>query len=71
MGGGSFAPKSLKISPKIGTTRTITVQITPTGRAGQQVAGVLHLVTTPLGIDDSFNTTGEVLATIPYRYTVS
>jgi hypothetical protein len=59
----------LLIAP--GATATITVQVTPTGVAGQHVSGVLHLVTTPLGIANTFNTTGEVLATIPYSYTIS
>ncbi len=58
----------LVIAP--GATQTITVQITPTGPSGQHVSGVLHLVTTPLTIDGLFNTTGEVLANIPYSYTI-
>jgi hypothetical protein len=54
-----------------GETGTITVQITPSGQSGKVVSGVLHLVTTPLGIAQIFNTSGEVLANIPYQYTIS
>ncbi len=54
-----------------GESRSITVQITPSAAAGTKVSGVLHLVTTPLGIAQVFNTTGEVLANLPYPYTVS
>ena len=59
----------LVIAP--GHSATITVSLTPTGRAGQVVSGVLNVVTPPLGIENTFNTTGEVIATIPYRYTIS
>ncbi len=31
---------------------------------------MLHLVTTPIVVANSFLTTGEVLANIPYSYTV-
>ena len=53
-----------------GATRTITVTITPAGARGSKTAGVLHLVTTPIGVARLFNTTGEVVATLPYAYTV-
>jgi hypothetical protein len=53
-----------------GQTGTITVHVTASGHAGQQRSGVLHLVTTPIAVAGLFNTTGEVLANIPYRYTV-
>jgi hypothetical protein len=53
-----------------GTTRTITVTITPAGARGSKVSGVLHLVTTPIGVAHLFNTTGEVVASLPYAYTV-
>ena len=53
-----------------GATRTITVAITPAGARGSKVSGVLHLVTTPIGVAQLFNTTGEVVATLPYAYTV-
>ncbi|HEU5267538.1 MAG TPA: hypothetical protein VFU35_12605, partial [Jatrophihabitans sp.] len=58
----------LVIAP--GASGTITVTITPTGKAGTKVNGVLHLVTTPIGVASSFNTTGEVLANLPYSYTI-
>jgi hypothetical protein len=54
-----------------GHSATITVHITPTGKAGKVVSGVLNLVTPPLAVANTFYTTGEVLASIPYRYTVS
>ena len=53
-----------------GATKAIQVAITPTGKAGSKVNGVLHLVTPPLGIENVFNTTGEVVANLPYSYTV-
>ena len=53
-----------------GQTKTVTVTITPTAKAGTRVTGVLHLVTPPDGVQDAFNTTGEVLASLPYSYTV-
>ncbi|MGI8680245.1 MAG: S8 family serine peptidase [Jatrophihabitans sp.] len=54
-----------------GATKTITVQIAPTARKGTTVTGVLNLVTPPAGVANVFNTTGEVLAALPYSYTVS
>ncbi len=49
----------------------ITIRIAPTAKAGATVRGVLHLVTTPISVANLFNTTGEVLANVPYAYTVS
>lgn len=60
--------RPLVIAPR--STATITVRVTPTGAKGKKVNGVLHLVTTPIGVANLFNTTGEVLATLPYQYTV-
>ncbi len=54
-----------------GATATITVAITPTARKGGTVKGVLNIVTTPIGVAGLFNTTGDVLAALPYRYKVS
>lgn len=54
-----------------GTTATITVSITPTAARGSHVTGVLNLVTTPITVANLFNTTGEVLTTLPYHYTVT
>ena len=57
----------LVIAP--GATKTVTVTITPTGKAGTKVNGVLHLVTPPTQVRN-VNPTGEVLANLPYSYTV-
>jgi hypothetical protein len=53
-----------------GKTKTITVTITATGTKGSKHTGVLNLVTPPLGIAGVFNTTGEVLAALPYSYKI-
>ena len=57
-----------------GQTATIQVTITPAGGRGDVVSGHLNLVTVPLlptGITAlPFNGTGEVIATLPYRYRV-
>ena len=53
-----------------GSTGTVLVQITPKAAVGSTVNGVLHLVTTPLAGHNQFNPTGEVLANLPYSYTV-
>ena len=58
----------LVIAP--GQTKTIRVVVTPSGKAGHTVSGVLHLVTTPIGVAGVFNTSGEVLANLPYSYTI-
>ena len=52
-----------------GASATITVTITPTAAKGTTVTGVLHLVTPPQGAP-RYNGTGDVLATLPYAYTV-
>jgi hypothetical protein len=52
-----------------GATATIAVTITPTGAKGTVVSGILDLVTTPYGTR-AFNTTGDVVASLPYTYTV-
>jgi hypothetical protein len=51
-------------------TGTITVTITPPAGATGTVSGVLNLVTTPSGTP-LFNTTGDVLAAVPYSYQAS
>jgi hypothetical protein len=53
-----------------GQTQTITVTITPSGNKGDQVSGVLNIYTTPSFAYATFNTTGDVLAQVPYSYTV-
>ncbi len=54
-----------------GHTATITVTITPTAAAGTTVSGVLNIVTPPQFGAPTFNTTGDVLAQVPYTYTVA
>jgi len=53
-----------------GQTKTITVTITPTAKKGAKVSGVLNIYTPPSFAYATFNTTGDVLAQIPYSYTV-
>lgn len=53
-----------------GATATITVTIHPTGKKGTQVSGVLNIITPPSFAYPTFNTTGDVLAQVPYSYTV-
>jgi hypothetical protein len=53
-----------------GGTGTISVTITPPASATGTVSGVLDLVTTPIGAA-LFNTTGDLLATVPYSYQAS
>ncbi len=54
-----------------GKSVTIIVTITPTAAAGSTVRGVLHLVTTPTVIAGLFYSTGDILANLPYSYTVN
>ena len=53
-----------------GQSAAITLTITASGASGSTVSGVLNIVTTPQGVANSFNTTGDVIATLPYGYTV-
>ncbi len=53
-----------------GATATITVTITPSGHKGDQVSGVLNIVTPPSFAHATFNTTGDVITQLPYSYTV-
>jgi hypothetical protein len=63
-----------------GQSKTITVTIKPSGKKGTRVSGTLNLVTTPqvgvgtftvpLAGGGAFNTTGDLLAQIPYSYTI-
>ena len=59
--------KPVTINP--GKSATITVTITPTAKVGTVVSGVLNVYTPP-AFFAAFNTTGDVLATVPYTYTV-
>ena len=53
-----------------GQSATITVNITPTGKKGATVNGSLFIYTTPSFAYATFNTTGDVLAQIPYSYKI-
>ena len=53
-----------------GQTKTITVTITPSAKKGTKVSGVLNIYTPPSFAYATFNTTGDVLAQVPYSYTV-
>ena len=64
------APLGKPLSVYPGETRNIKVTITPTAAVGSTVTGVLNLVTPVIGAG-SLNTTGEVVATVPYSYTVN
>ena len=52
-----------------GQTVQVTVTITPSGHKGDKVDGVLYLVTPVHGVG-TFNSSGEVVGALPYRYTV-
>jgi hypothetical protein len=53
-----------------GQTATITVTITPTAKKGTVVHGLLNIYTPPSFAYPTFNTTGDLLAQLPYSYTV-
>ncbi|HVN11835.1 MAG TPA: S8 family serine peptidase [Kineosporiaceae bacterium] len=63
------APTGAPVVIAPGASATITVTVTPAGAKGSVTSGVLNLVTTPYGTT-SFNTTGDVVARLPYAYTV-
>jgi hypothetical protein len=58
----------LTIQP--GKTGTITLLVNPTAKKGTKVNGVLNVITPP-NLSLAFATTGDVLAQVPYSYTVS
>ncbi|HLH59203.1 MAG TPA: hypothetical protein VKV33_08630, partial [Streptosporangiaceae bacterium] len=75
------APTGTPVTVSPGKTGTIKVTITPTAKAGSVVRGVLYLVTSPFNGSDTLgnaiggglgavDTSGDVLAAIPYTYTV-
>jgi hypothetical protein len=53
-----------------GAVGKITLTITPTAAKGTTVNGVLNLVTVPAVVGETFFTTGDVIAALPYSYTV-
>jgi hypothetical protein len=52
-----------------GQTVQVSVTVTPSGHKGDKVDGVLYLVTPVHGVG-TFNSSGEVVGALPYRYTV-
>lgn len=52
-----------------GQTVTVTVTITPHGAKGKKVSGDLLLVTPP-SFFPTFNASGDVIAALPYSYTI-
>ncbi|CCB71771.1 S8 family serine peptidase [Streptantibioticus cattleyicolor] len=68
------APATAPVEVKPGATGDVEVTITPTGRKGTTVHGVLYLVTAPGGVataNSQVGITGSVLAALPYSYTVN
>ncbi|GAA1945553.1 peptidase [Kitasatospora viridis] len=68
------APAVTPVVLSPGATGSLQVTITPKGAKGSVVHGVLYLVSGPAGAalaNNSFATTGSVLAALPYSYTVS
>ncbi len=53
-----------------GSTITIPVTITPNAKVGTVVSGVINVIVPPSFAYATFNTTGDVVARLPYRYTV-
>jgi hypothetical protein len=53
-----------------GQSATITVTITPSGNKGSTVSGLLNIFTPPSFAYATFNTTGDLLAQVPYSYKV-
>ena len=53
-----------------GKSAAIDLTITPSGSSGSAVSGMLNLVTTPVGVPGEYNTSGDILATLPYSYTI-
>jgi hypothetical protein len=75
------APTGTPVVVSPGKTGSVKVTITPSGRAGTVVHGVLYLVTSPFNGSNTLgnaiggglgavDTSGDVLAAIPYTYTV-
>jgi hypothetical protein len=75
------APTGTPVVVNPGKTGGITVTITPTGKSGTVVHGVIYLVTSPFTGNDTIGgaiagelgavqTSGDVLTAVPYTYTV-
>ena len=76
-----LAPTGTPMVVSPGHTGSVRVTITPSAKAGTVVHGVLYLVTSPFNGDNTLSgaiggglgavsTSGDVLAAIPYAYTV-
>ncbi|MFJ6621875.1 S8 family serine peptidase [Kitasatospora sp. NPDC091335] len=68
------APAATPVTVAPGATGSLQVTLTPAGPKGSTVRGVLYLVSGPTGVataNNVLNTTGSVLAAIPYSYTVN
>ena len=60
--------KPITIAPK--ASAIITLRITPTAAKGTLVLGALYVYTTPSFAYATFNTTGDMIARLPYHYKV-
>ena len=75
---GDFWPVVLDPQADIGTpvtiqpggSATVTVSIKPTGKVGSTVHGVLNVIVPPSFAYPNFNTTGDVITSLDYAYTV-
>ena len=75
---GDFWPVVLDPQADIGTpvtiqpggSATVTVSIKPTGKVGSTVHGVLNVIVPPSFAYPNFNTTGDVITSLGYAYTV-
>ena len=75
---GDFWPVVLDPQADVGTpvtiqpgaSATITVSIKPTAKVGTKVKGTLNVITPPSFAYPTFNTTGEVITSLDYAYTV-
>ena len=65
-----YADLGTPVTINPGSTVSIPVAITPTAKVGTVVSGVLNVITPPSFAYATFNTTGDVLTQLPYRYTV-
>ena len=61
------APADKPVLVPAGGSADIAVTVTPAAGTPAHVSGVLNVVTTPVG-HPQFNTTGDVLAALPYSY---
>ncbi|MDH6139204.1 MULTISPECIES: S8 family serine peptidase [Kitasatospora] len=68
------APAVTPVILQPGASGNLQLTITPQGKKGSVVHGVLYLVSGPAGAavaNNNMSTTGSVLAALPYSYTVS